>query len=398
MKIKINSVLLICIILYGLFLLTGCSTEAPTADNDQKETVKIGGNFELTGDVAEFGNKGEKGAKLAIKEINAAGGVLGRQIEYIGQDNRSLENESAAVTAKLVSQDRVTGIIGPMTIRNTLAAIPIVSEKNIPLITPTGTAGEITIGDSGVNKWIFRACFIDFFQGEVAAHFAYDSLKLKTAAMILNQSEYSKGLAESFKKTFEDAGGLVVASEEYIAGQDKDFRDILASIKDKNPDLIYVPGYYGEAGLIIRQARNENIAVPIIGGDGWGIGLIAEIAGKEALNNTYYTDHVALDDPALANFVAAYRKAYNQDPDSFAVLGYDAARLLIAGIEKAQSTNTEKVRHALETMTGFVGVSGQINIDPTSHNPKKSVAVIKFVDGRKVFAYRVDPKQGVLSD
>jgi branched-chain amino acid transport system substrate-binding protein len=376
-----------------LALVVGCSPKAPS-DSKEPSVIKIGGNFELTGDVAEFGKKGENGAKLAIKEINDKGGVLGMQIEYIGADNKSEAGESTAATTKLVTQDQVIGIVGPMTTGNTLAAIPVVTENKIPLVTPTGTNSKITVNEDGtLNDWLFRACFIDPFQGEVAANFALDTLKAKKAALVIDQKgDYAKGLAESFKKTFEAAGGEIVASEQYVAGQDKDFRAILTNIKAKNPDVVFVPGYYGEAGLIIKQAREAKMAMPILGGDGWGTGPIVEVAGAEAMNETYYSDHVAADDPSLADFAAAYKAEYNQDADSFAALGYDAAKLLIAAIEKAGSTDTEKIRQALETMSGFKGVSGEVNVDPATHNPKKSASLLKFVDGNKVFATRVDPK------
>ncbi|KUO61897.1 MAG: ethanolamine utilization protein EutJ [Gracilibacter sp. BRH_c7a] len=379
--------------LLSFTLLAGCSPKAPT-DQPAADVVKIGGNFELTGGVAEFGKKGENGAKLAIKEANEAGGVLGMQIEYVGADNKSEAGESTAATTKLATQDEVIGIIGPMTSGNTLAAIPVITEYGIPLVTPTGTNSTLTVTEAGaLNDWVFRACFIDPFQGEVAANFAMDTLGATKAALVIDQKgDYAKGLAASFKETFEKAGKEIVASEQYVAGQDTDFRAILTNIKNKQPDIIFIPGYYNEVGMIIKQARDAKIDVAILGGDGWGTGPIVDIAGKEAMNNTYYVDHVAADDPALADFAAAFKAEYNQDADSFAALGYDAAKLLIAAIEKAGSTDKEAIRVALETMSGFAGISGDINVDSATHNPQKSASILKFVDGEKIFAARVDPK------
>lgn len=376
-----------------LALVVGCSPKAPEAPK-APDVIKIGGNFELTGGVAEFGKKGENGAKLAIKEINDKGGVLGKKIEYVPADNKSEAGESTAATTKLITQDKVIGIVGPMTTGNTLGAIPVVTENKIPLITPTGTNAKITVAEDGkLNTWLFRACFIDPFQGEVAANFAIDTLKTSKAALVIDQKgDYAKGLAQSFKETFEKAGKQVVASEQYVAGQDTDFRAILTNIKAKGPDVIFIPGYYNEVGMIIKQARELKIDVAILGGDGWGTGPIVDIAGKESMNNTYYVDHVAADDPALADFAAAFKKEYNQDADSFAALGYDAAKLMIKAIENAGSTDTEKIRQALENMKGFKGISGEVNVDPATHNPKKSASILKFVDGNKVFATRVDPK------
>jgi len=376
-----------------LALVAGCSPKAP-ATPAEPDTIKIGGNFEMTGGVAEFGKKGENGAKLAFKEINENGGVLGKQIEYIGADNKSEAGESTAATTKLATQDNVIGIVGPMTTGNTLGAIPVVTENKIPLITPTGTNAKITVTEEGkLNDWLFRACFIDPFQGEVAANFAIDSLKASKAALVIDQKgDYAKGLALSFKETFEAAGKEVVASEQYVAGQDTDFRAILTNIKAKGADIVFVPGYYNEVGMIIKQARELKMDVAFLGGDGWGTGPIVDIAGKEFMNNTYYVDHVAADDPALADFAAAFKKEYNQEADSFAALGYDAAKLMVKAIEDAGSTDTEKIRLALENMKGFKGVSGEVNVDPATHNPKKSASILKFVDGNKVFETRVDPK------
>ncbi|NLI92889.1 MAG: ABC transporter substrate-binding protein [Peptococcaceae bacterium] len=378
-----------------LALVVGCSPKAPAPDATKAaDVIKIGGNFELTGGVAEFGKKGEMGAKLAIKEANAKGGILGKKIEYVGADNKSEASESTLATTKLVTQDKVVGIIGPMTSTNTLAAVQVLNDNKVPLITPTGTNATVTVkADGTLNKWMFRACFIDPFQGEVAANFAIDQLKSTKASIIIDQkSDYAKGLAASFKETFEKAGKQVISTEQYVAGQDKDFRSILTNIKAKNPDVIFVPGYYGEVGLIVKQARDLGMKMAMLGGDGWGDDKLLDIAGKDSLNNTFYVDHVASDDPALAAFAASFKAEYNQDINSFAVLGYDAAKMMIAAIEKAGSTDTAKIQAALETMSGFKGVSGESTIDPKTHNPKKSASIIKFVDGKKVFAARVNPK------
>jgi len=366
-----------------------------TGNNAVAEVIKIGGNFELTGGAAEFGKKGENGAKLAIKEINEQGGILGgKKIEYVGADNKSEAGESTAAATKLITQDKVVGMVGPMTTGNTLAAIPIVTENKIPLVTPTGTNATITVSENGtLNEWLFRACFIDPFQGEVAANFALDHLKVSKAALVIDQKgDYAKGLAESFKKTFEAAGKEVVASEQYVAGQDTDFRAILTNIKSKNPDIIFVPGYYGEVGMIVKQARDLGITAIMLGGDGWGTGPIVDVAGKAAMNNTYYVDHVAADDPALAEFNAKYKQEYGQDADSFGALGYDAAKMLIAAIDAAGSTDSEAIRAALTATADFQGVSGVINVDAATHNPKKSATILEFKDGEKSFATRVDPK------
>lgn len=388
MTVKAKQILTyVLFIVMSLALITGCSP--PKAD-----VIKIGGNFELTGSWAEYGKKEENGVKLAIKEVNAKGGVLGKQIEYASEDNKSDAAQSAAVTTKLITQAKVTGIIGPATTGNTLATIPIVTDNKVPLITPSGTNTAVTVGNDGtLNNWLFRTCYIDSFQGEAAADFAEDILQAKTAALVIDQKgDYAKGLAQSFKDTFEKAGNKVVISEKYVAGEETDFSSILTNIKTLNPEVVFVPGYYTEVGMIVKQARALKINVPILGGDGWGTGPVVDIAGKEAMNNTYYIDLVAADDPTFVSFAADYKKEYDQDADSFAALGYDAANMMITAIEKAGNTDTEKVRAALETLSGFKGISGDITVDPATHNPKKKATILKFVDGKKIFVTKVVPK------
>lgn len=379
----------------GLSLLAGCGTTGASSNSGSSGEIKVGGLFELTGGVAEFGTKGMRGAELAFEEQNAKGGVLGgKKIKLVTADNKSDSGESTAQATKLVTQEKVVAIIGPMTTGNTLAAIPVVSDNKVPLITPSGTNAKLTINEKGqLNKWIFRACFVDDFQGEVAANYALDSLKAKKAAFIVDQKgDYAKGLATAFEGVFTKAGGTIVGKEQYVADQDKDFKAILTRIKAQNPDVIYVPGYYKEVGLIIKQGREMQITAPFLGGDGWGVGNVLEIAGAANMNKAFYSDHVATDDPALAEFVKNYKAKYNQEADGFAVLGYDSANMLIKALEAAGSTDSEKVRTALENLKGFKGVSGEMSVDPATHNPAKSAVVLEFKDGKKIFSSRVNPK------
>lgn len=385
MKVRRIFTLAVAVMTCTLFAV-GCSAKTP-------ETIKIGGNFELTGDYAAYGKSGENGTKLAVKEINEKGGILKKQLEYFSADNQSQTAESTLAATQLITQDKVAGIIGPMTSPNTNAAIPIATENNVPLITPTAIDDNITSGENGLNTWVFRACFSNVYEGNAAAYYSFDTLKASRAAVLVDQDmDYSKTIADSFTETFENAGGQIVASEQYSSNVDTDFRVILTEIKAANPDIIFVPGNYNQAGTIIKQARQMKITAIFLGGDGWGTGPIAEVAGREALNNTYYLDQTAMDDPAIADFAAAYKAEYSQDADMFAALAYDAANMLIAAIETAGSTDTDKVRQALENLTAFQGVTGTITIDPTTHEPKKSVAVIKFVDGVKTFETRIEPK------
>lgn len=331
---------------------------------------------------------------MAFEQQNAKGGVLsGKKLEYVSADNKSDAGESTVAATKLATQDKVVAILGPMTSGDTLAAAQVVSDSKVPLITPTGTSDKVTIENGQVKPWIFRACFIDPFQGQVAANFTSDNLKLKKAALFIDQKgDYSKGLATSFEENLKKAGGEIVAKEQYVAGSDKDFRATLTRIKAANPEVVFVPGYYQEVGLILKQAREMGMNQVFLGGDGWGSPQLVDVAGKAALENTYYVNHGAIDDPGMAQFFKDFKAKYQSDPDTFAALGYDAANMLIKAIETAGSTDSEKLRTALETTKGFQGVSGVLTVDPKTHNPVKSAAILQFKDGKAVFMTKVNPK------
>lgn len=379
--------------LLSLSLATGCGTTA-TAPTASTEAIKVGGDLELSGGTAMFGQAAEKAIKLAFDQQNAKGGILGgRKLEYISADNKSDAGESTAAATKLATQDKVVAVLGPMTSGDTLAAAQVVSDSKIPLITPTGTADTVTVENGQLKPWIFRACFIDPFQGQVAADFAFNNLKLKKAAIFIDQKgDYSKGLAAAFETNFKKLGGQVVSKEQYVAGSDKDFRATLTRIKAANPDVVFVPGYYQEVGLIVKQAREMQMNQVFLGGDGWGSPQLVDVAGKTALENTYYVNHAAMDDPGMAQFSKDFKAKYNSDPDTFAALGYDAANMLINALEKAGSTDSEKLRSALENTKGFQGVSGTLTVDPKTHNPVKSATILKFKDGKSVFMTKINPK------
>jgi len=378
--------------LLSLSLVTGCGTTAsPKATS---EVIKVGGDLELSGGTSMFGQAAEKAIKLAFEQQNAKGGVLGgKKLEYVSADNKSDAGESTAAATKLASQDKVVAILGPMTSGATLAAAQVVTDSKIPLISPTGTADKVTVENGQVKPWIFRACFIDPFQGQVAANFASDNLKLKKAALYIDQKgDYSKGLAAAFEENFKKSGGEIVAKEQYVAGSDKDFRATLTRIKAANPDVVFVPGYYQEVGLIVKQARDMQMNQVFLGGDGWGSPQLVDVAGKAPLENTYYVNHGAMDDPGMVQFTKDFKAKYNADPDTFAALGYDAANMLIKAIESAGSTDGEKLRSALENTKGFQGVSGMLTVDSKTHNPVKSAAILQFKDGKSVFMTKINPK------
>ena len=381
--------------LLSVSLIAGCGTQQTAAGGSAGSgPIKIGGNLELSGGTAMFGQAAQNAINMAFDEQNAKGGVLGRQLQLVAADNKSDAGESTSAVTKLVTQDKVVAVIGSMTSSVTLAAVPVVTDNKIPMISPSGTNEKLTIDPTSgqVNQYVFRACFIDPFQGQVGANFVLNTLKAKTAAIIIDQkSDYSKGLADAFKTNFEKGNGKIVDTEQYVAGSDKDFRSILTRIKAQNPDMVWVPGYYQEVGLIVKQARELGMNVPFMGGDGWDDPQLFNIGGNDALNNTYYVDHVALDDPAMATFIKAYQAKFGSEPNAMAALGYDAANMIIKAIQDGNSADPEKIRTALENMKDFQGVSGAITIDPKTHNPVKSAVIKQNKDGKSVFVTRVAP-------
>lgn len=378
----------------SLTLLAGCGTSGGASSGGASNggEIKIGALFEQTGGAAQYGTAGLNGAQMAIDEQNAKGGVLGKQIKLDVADNKSDPGESTAQAQRLVTSDKVVGMLGPMTTKTLKAIIPIVTQNKVPLVTPSGTAADLTVTNGKLNQWIFRACFIDDFQGNVGANFATKELKAKTAAIIIDTNgDYAKGLAKAFEDTFTKAGGQIVDKENYVAG-DKAFQPILGRIKAQNPDIIYVPGYYNEVGLIVKQAREMGINAPMLGGDGWNGDETTKIAEAKNMTNVYYSDHVAMDDPGLVEFSKKYQEKYNTAPTGFSALGYDAATMMIKAIETAGSTDPDKVRTALEGLKDLKGVSGNITVDPGTHNPTKSAVMLQFKDGKWAFASRINPQ------
>jgi branched-chain amino acid transport system substrate-binding protein len=388
MKKRIAVVLMILMV----FTLVGCGQTASTSGGE----IKIGSNFEMSGASATFGQSSVNGIKLAFKEINAKGGVLGKQLKLIEADNKSEPGESTVAATKLITQDKVVAVLGSVASSDTLAAAPVAMENKIPLLSPTSTNPKVTVDkDTGkVKDYVFRVCFIDPFQGEVAANFVQNELKAKSAAVFIDQkSDYSQGLAEVFIDIFKRNGGTITTQEKYVAAQDKDFKATLTKIKSTNPDVIFIPGYYQEVGLIAKQARDMGLNVPLVGGDGWDSSDLVKIAGKEALNNTYFVNHVATDDPAVKEFVENYKKEYNQDPDALAVLAYDAAYVIADAIKTAGDTNGDKIKTALENLKDFNALSGKTSIDPKTHNPIKSAVILEIKDGKNIFKAKIEPKK-----
>lgn len=369
-------------------LVAGCGG-AKTESKD----IKIGGNFEMTGNIANFGNQTVNGIKLAFKEANASGGVLGKQINFIIADNKSEPSEATNAITKLITQDKVVAVLGPVSSSNVLATLQVAEDNKVPVLTATGTNPKITVDDNGKKRsYAFRSCFIDPFQGTVMANFAAKSLKAKTAAIYIdNSSDYSKGLSQFFEQSFIQNGGTIVAKEAFLQ-KDQDFKSTLTKLKALNPDVIFIPAYYEEVGKIVKQARELGITAPLIGTDGWDDPKLVEIAGPAALNNGYFSNHYSPQDtdPNVQKFVEAYKKEYGQEPSALAALGYDAGKMIIDAITRAGSADPAKIREALEQTKNLQVSTGIISLDP-SHNPVKSAVVIEMKDGKQVFKEKINP-------
>jgi branched-chain amino acid transport system substrate-binding protein len=372
-------------------VMAGCGSSTTSGDG-KGGTIKIGADLELSGGVASYGQSAKEGIELAIKEINKKG-INGKKLELVTVDNKSDAAEATSGALKLVSQDKVAAIIGAATSTNTLAQVQIANGNFVPLITPTGTNPAVTVKDGKVNDYVFRTCFIDPFQGTVAANFASNTLKVKSAAVLIdNSSDYSKGLAAAFKKSFKDNGGSIVSEEAYVQ-KDTDFHATLTRIKAKNPDFIFLPGYYEEVGLIIKQARELGITAPFMGGDGWDSPKLVEIAGKEPLNNTFITNHYSSgdSDKKVQDFVSAFKAEYNgKAPDAFTALGYDTVYFLADAIKRAGSSDPKKIKDALAKTDGLELVSGKLKLDK-NHDPIKSAVILEYKNGEQTFNSKVNP-------
>ncbi|HEY1082405.1 MAG TPA: ABC transporter substrate-binding protein [Prosthecobacter sp.] len=361
--------------------LTGCNKGGG-------DTILIGEFASLTGKEATFGTSSHEGTILAVKEINAAGGVLGKQLELRTEDDQSKAGEPANVVNKLISKDGVVAILGEVASSRSLEAAPICQQNSIPMITPASTNAKVT----ETGDYIFRMCFIDPFQGTVMANFATNTLKAKKVAVFTDvKSDYSKGLAKYFKEGFLKAGGTIVTELDFNGG-DKDFKGQLTAIKTAAPDAVFVPGYYTDVALICIQAKQLGITVPLIGGDGWESEKLVELGG-EAVEGHYFSTHYAADAaaPKVTAFVEAYKKAYNNKvPDCMAALGYDSVYFLADAIKRAGSTEAAKIRDALAATKEFDAVTGKVAID-AKRDAVKSAVILQVKGGKFKYVETVNP-------
>ena len=348
--------------------------------------IKIGAVSPLTGEAATFGLSTKNGMELAVEEWNAAGGLLGKKIKLIVEDDKGDPAEGAAVFSKLIQQDKVVAIVGGITSRVALAGAPIAQAAKVPMISPTATNEKVT----QVGDYIFRSCFIDPFQGTVAARFAYNDLSIRKAAEIFDfGNDYSKGLAETFKASLESLGGQVVASEGYPSGA-TDFKAQLTKIVQAKPDCLYIPAYYNDVGLIAKQARELGYKGPLVGSDGWDSSELVKIAGN-SVDGGFFTNHYSKDDtrPVVQSVVQKYSGKYGAAPDALAVLAYDGMNIMLDAIKRAGKTNNEAIRDSLKA-TDLAAVGGQIRFDEF-RNPVKSVVIIEIKDGQQVYKTTVNP-------
>lgn len=375
-------------------VLFGCppkTTETASGTGGTEGEIVIGEYGSLTGAEATFGVSTHNGIMLALDEINGAGGVNGRKIRVITEDDQSKAEEAANAVTKLINQNRVVAIIGEVASSNSLAAAPICQANKVPMISPSSTNPKVT----EVGDYIFRMCFIDPYQGEAMANYLSKQAGMKKAAILIdNKSDYSTGLAAFFERTFLANGGQIVAKASYAKG-DSDFRSQLTSIKAANPEVVFVPGYYNDIGTIAIQARDLGMQQPLAGGDGWESPKLIEIGGK-ALEGCFYSNHYHIDDPspAVREFVQKYKDRFGADPDSLAALGYDSTRVLVEAIKTAGTTDGPKLRDAIAATKNFSGVTGMINLGPDRNPIGKKLAVLEIKDGKLTLKATVDPMAG----
>ncbi|MFY9551025.1 MAG: ABC transporter substrate-binding protein [Thermoanaerobaculia bacterium] len=349
--------------------------------------IQLGFFGALTGPTATFAQSGKKGAELAVDQLNARGGVLGKPLVLLSEDDRGEAAEAASAVSKLITRDHVVALIGEQASSRTLAAAPIAQSYGVPLISPTSSNVEVT----KKGDYIFRACFIDPYQGHAVASFARDNLRAQTAAILVDaKSDYSVGLAGAFRQAFTALGGRVVSELKYSEG-DSDFSAQLTAIRPENPDVLFVPGYYTDAGLIARQARSLGLTAVLLGADGWDSPKLVEIGGS-AIEGAYLSNHYSVDDPSprVRRFVEAYKGRYGAEPDSIAASTYDTVGMLADAITRAGSTEGRRVRDALASIKDFPGVTGTITMD-ADRNPIKPVVILKVEGGRFRFAGSVAP-------
>src|SRR3954463_16642056 len=385
---RISAKLLVCVVAATF----GCKKEQGSGmvGKDAKGPIVIGEVGSMTGTEATFGTSSDRGIQLATKEVNTAGGIKGRQVSVIALDDEGKPEEAATAATRLIASEHVTALLGEVASTRSLFMAPKAQAAKVPMVSPSSTNEKVT----QVGDYIFRACFIDPFQGYVMAKFAVDNLKIKKAAILRDvRNDYSVGLAKVFTENYTKLGGEITSNESFSSG-DVDFKAQLTNMKNTHPDALYVPGYYTDVGLIAKQAREVGITGPLLGGDGWDSEKLYEI-GQAALDGSYFSNHYSVDDPSprIQEFVAKFKKAYaGQVPDSLAAQAYDATGMLFDAMKRASELTGPAIRDALAATKNYQGVTGDITMD-ANRNASKAAVVLKIAHGGKYeFAGRVMPE------
>jgi branched-chain amino acid transport system substrate-binding protein len=368
--------------------ISGCQNGGSSGGSDSDE-ILIGHYGSLTGSQATFGISTDNGIKMAIEDLNAAGGINGRKVKLVTYDDKGEAREASTAVTRLVTKDGVVAVIGEVASGLSLAAAPICQEGGVPMISPSSTNPKVT----KVGDMIFRVCFIDPFQGKVCAKFAreHESLKASKAAIVTDQgSPYSVGLEEEFEKSFVALGGTVVSKQTYQAG-DQDYSAQLTSIRAAEPDVIFVPGYYTEVASMILQARKLGMTQPFVGADGWDSAKLGEIAG-DAINGCFYSNHYSQEDPSpkIQDFIAKYKAKHNEIPDALAALGHDSAMILFDAMKKAGSLEGAAIAAELAKTKDFDGITGKISID-AERNAVKPAVMLEMKNGAPKYVATIQP-------
>ncbi len=365
--------------------MTGCQESGSTASDE----ILIGHFASLTGSEATFGQSTDNGIKLAVDEINEAGGIHGKKVRLVTLDDKGDAREAGTAVTRLVTKDGVVAVLGEVASKLSLAGAPICQENGVPMISPSSTNPKVT----KVGDMIFRVCFIDPFQGAVCARFARESDRIKAtkAAILTDQaSPYSVGLQEEFEKAFIALGGTIVSTQTYNAG-DQDFSAQLTAIRGADPDVVFVPGYYTDVGNIAIQARTLGLTKPLLGGDGWDSSKLGEIAGAN-INGCFYSNHYSHEDPnpKVQDFIRKYAERHKETPDGLAALGYDAARILFEAMQRTPNVDGKSLAAELSKTNGFDGVTGKISID-AERNAVKPAVILEMKDGNPTYVSTIQP-------
>jgi branched-chain amino acid transport system substrate-binding protein len=376
------------ILALGFFWIGGCpGPDESSQTGGSGSEIPVGVYVALTGPTATFGQATRDGAQLAADEVNARGGILGRRVRLIVEDNLGRPDQAVSTVTKLITRDNVIALIGENASSRSLAAAPIAQSNQVPMISPSSTNPEVT--EKG--NYIFRVCYTDPYQGAAIAEFVRNSLGLDAVAILKDiKNDYSVGLAQFFRSNFEEQGGRIVAEPSYAEG-DADFRSQLTAIRNSGAQAIIIPGYYTDVGQIARQARELGIRLPLVGGDGWDSPRLLEIGGA-ALDGSYFANHyfVGEERPAVREFVGTFQERFRRLPDSVNALSYDAARILFEAIERAGEIDKARIRDEIAATSNFQGVSGVITIGP-DRNPIKPVAILSIRNGEIGLEEWVEP-------